>query len=253
MSINRTDFFEPFARATPQLSLVFLNHTGPPSKLLTDTPAIELLADRITEKNFINYCINHPLVKELVVFPLFFRKKILVEFLDGSELSFVLIRKFVRKTIVCMNSQAIRKSSFVNEFGMMVPSKEHHFEYQVLKCQFDKTQPSDRFQNYTSAYPATARADIFKYIQTRFNPVFNTLEDLYTHKPNMLLTIVIGLRGEKQNTLLRMLFRSIYQGVYNVIRLFRKKEIRIPATQGPSHAPEVQSTGSRKAASNTSR
>jgi|SRR5688572_4756422 len=245
MSINRTDFFESLARSSPELGLIFLNHTGPPAKLLTDTTSIELLASKSVYEKFIAYCKSHPLVLEIIIYPQFKRKKILVEFQDGSELCFTLVKAMLRRTIVLQDATAIRKKAFVNEFGLFVPAHEHHFEYQILKCQFDKTIPSDRFQNYASTFSVQLRSTIFKYIQEHYNPVFNTLEDLFTPKPNMLLTIIIGLRGEKKNTLLRMFLRSFELGVYKMFGWMIQKEIRISASKDPSHAPEVPSENKR--------
>ncbi|MDQ3050878.1 MAG: hypothetical protein M3Q95_08345 [Bacteroidota bacterium] len=236
MSINRNSFLEAFARSSPSLNLIFMNHAGAPATLLANISAIEILVDKKSTEAFIAYCKTHPLTKELTVSPQYRKTNILVEFLDGSELNFRLITNMVRKTMLCLKVNEIRKAANVNEFGMLVPSIEHHFEYMILKNQFGKDNLPDRYKNFFGTYDPASRAVIFKYLQSRFNLVFNTLEDLYTPKPNMLLTIMIGLRSERENTLIRMFFRSIEITFHKFFGWLTNKPIHIVAT--PQHAPE---------------
>ena len=51
MNINRNSFLESFALTSPALKLIFMNHLGVPSKLLTDISTIELLADKTAMAN----------------------------------------------------------------------------------------------------------------------------------------------------------------------------------------------------------
>jgi len=219
---------------------------GPPSKLLNDISSIDLLSDKKSKKDFINYCHAHPLVKGLTISPLFRKTNILVEFQDGSEMSFSLISNLVQKALLCLDVKGIRKSAFVNEFGMLIPAKEFHFEYLILKSLISKDPISERYRNYFSGYESTSRTVIFKYIQTRYNLVFNTLEDLYAPKPNMALAIIIGLRAEPENTLLKMFIRSIELIIFNLLRRLSKKEEFIPSS--PVHASGNQSSGKKRSA-----
>src|SRR4030095_2630784 len=191
MNINRTDFLEAFARSTPSLNLICLNHSGSPTRLLTDISSITLLADKQGYKDFIEYCKKHQLVKEIIIYPHFRRSTAIVSFRDGSELNFTLLRQMVRKTFNCINVDEVRQKAFINEFGMLVPAPENHFEFMILNCQFSKYILADRYRNYFATFDFNTRALIFKYIQSRFSLVFNTLEDLYEPKPNILLSIVI--------------------------------------------------------------
>lgn len=246
MKIDRNSFLESFALNSPALNVIFMNHLGAPTKLLTDISTIELLANKTAVKNFIQYCKSHPLVKDLVVRPQYRNKNILIEFQDGSEMNFLLISNIVHKTLLCLDVNAIHKSAYINEFGMLVPSCEHHFEYIILKCQFGRDPLSERYKNYFSNFDSKSRAVIFKYIQTRFNLVFNTLEDLYTPKPNMLLAILIGLRAEPENLLIRMFLRSLAQVFFNLFGWYTKKPVLIKAS--PLYAPELPSPNKKKSA-----
>lgn len=246
MTIDRTTFLELLAQRSQALDLIFLNHIGPPSKLLSDISTIDLLSDKKSKNAFIEYCHSHPLVKGLVVSPQFKKTNILVEFQDGSELSFRLISNIVQKTLLCLDVKEIRKSAFVNEFGMLIPSKEYHFEYLILQSLFSKDPISERYKNYFSGFESSARAVIFKYIQIRYNLIFNTLEDLYAPKPNMTLAIIIGLRAEPENTLLKMFLRSIEQLFFNLFRRLFKKDVFIPSS--PVHASGNLSSGKKRSA-----
>jgi hypothetical protein len=249
MNIDRNSFLETFAVNTPALNLVCMNHLEAPAKLLTDTSAIELLADKTASENFIRYCQSHPLVKDIVVIPQYRKKNILIEFQDGSEMNFRLISNIVHKTLLCLDVAAIRKSAYINEYGLLVPSREHHFEYIILKCQFGKDPLSERFKNFFGNFDFSSRAVIFKYMQTRFNLIFNTLEDLYTPKPNMLLAIMIGLRAEPENLLIKMFLRSLEQIFFNLFGWITKKPVLIKAS--PLYAPELPSPKKKKSAGQT--
>jgi len=246
MNINRTDFLEAFARSTPALNLICLNHSGSPTKLLTDISSITLLVDKRGYADFVDYCKKNPLVREIVIHPHYRRATAIISFRDGSELNFTLLRHMVRKTINCLDIEDIRQNAFTNEFGMLVPAAEHHYEFMILNCQFSKYVLADRYRNYFAGFDFNTRATIFKYIQTRFNLIFNTLEDLYEPKPNMLLSIVIGLRADRKNSLLRMFLRSIEQLLFNIFGLITKRTIRIESKR--RNSPEHSSSNQQRAA-----
>ena len=246
MSINRNDFLESFARSTSSLNLICLNHSGIPTRLLTDITSISLLADKKAVDDFINYCKDHPLVKEIIIYPHYRRATAIVSFNDGSELNFTLLRQMIRKTLVCLDLKEVRSKAFVNEFGMLAPAHEHHYEFMILNCQFSKYVLADRYRNYFATFDLSTRATIFKYIQSRYSMVFNTLEDLYEPKPNTLLTIMIGLRATSKNTLLRMFLRSIEQLLFNIFGMITKRPSRISA-ESRRH-PEAPSTTKKRTA-----
>ena len=249
MTIHRTEFLEALARNTPSLGLVCMNHSGSPTKLLTDISTITFLADKQSRAAFIEYCRYHTLVKEITIHPHYRWLTIIVAFKDGSELDFTIMPQLVRKTLVCMDIRSVKPKSFVNEYGMLVPAPGHHYEFMILNCQFSKYILADRYRNYFSTFDFATRASIFRYIQEKFNLVFNTLEDLYEPKPGMLLSIVVGLRSEKSNTLLRMLFRSMEHVSFNLFGFITKKTKRISPSS--HHSPEVPSSAKNRAAGNT--
>jgi hypothetical protein len=237
MNIHRNSFFENFAPATPSLQLIFLNHLGAPAKLLNDISTIDLLAEKKSKAAFINYCKSHPLVKGMIITNQFRVTNILVEFLDGSEIRFSLLDNMVRRALLCLNPKAIQKESTTNDFGMLVPCKEHHFEYMTLKCQFNKDPLSERYNTFFATYEFHSRAAIFKFMQKRYNLIYNTLEDLYKPKPNYLLSIMIGLRGDKENTLFRMFIRTIGLALFNLFGFYTKRAIHIKPTPVKSSQP----------------
>jgi hypothetical protein len=223
MPIDRSAFIESFARATPSLNLVFLNHSGGPDKLLTDISSIDLLADKNSSAAFITFCETHPLVRRIREFPEFMRSKFVVELNDGSQLNFTLIRTMIRKTMRCLNIEEVRKDATVNIFGMLTASNHHHFDYLILKYQFAGVQVPDRYMHHFSTFDFVQRTEIFKYMQSRYHLVFNTLEDLYKPARKTLLTLMVGLRGEPKNTLMRMFFRSVGIGLFNMFGPFTRK------------------------------
>lgn len=223
MPIDRNDFIESFARATPSLNLVFLNHSGGPDKLLTDISSIDLLADKNSHAAFITFCETHPLVLRIREFPEFMRSKFVVELNDGSELNFTLIRSMIRKTLLCLNVGEVRKEASVNHFGMLVASNHHHFDYLILNYQFAGVPVPDRYKHHFSTFDFVQRTEIFKYMQSRYHLVFNTLEDLYKPARKTVLTLMVGLRSEPKNTLLQMFFRSAGIGLFNLFGAFTRK------------------------------
>lgn len=227
MNTNRNGFLESFAQSTPRLHLIFLNHSGPPSKLLSDISTIDLLADKKSTTDFINYCESHPLVNEIRVIPQYRKTEIIVEMHDKSELRFMLIRSMIRKALSCLPVEDISKEATVNEFNMLVASHHHHYEYLLLSCQFASMPFADRYKNYFSAFDFEKRTQIFRYIQPRYDLIINNLEELYQPKANTLLRIMVGLRKDRKNSLLKMVFRVVEYGIFNLIKSFTKKVIHV--------------------------
>lgn len=193
-------------------------------------PSVDLLVSKKGKESFIDYCLKHPLVNEVILTPRFMRTKLMISFKDGSQLNFKLIRSMVRKSLECLQTSEIVKSSSVNDFGMLVPSNEHHYEYVFLKYQFSESAFPDKFQKYFSSLDVKGRTDIFRYIQPKYNLVFNVIEDLYVPKGGVLLKIMIGLRHMNSNTLMKMAFRFFQQGMWNLLHLFSPKSIILSST-----------------------
>jgi hypothetical protein len=106
---------------------------------------------------------------------------------------------------------------------MMVPSYHHHFEYVMLRHQLAGDAFPDKFQKYFSALEGGIRTEIFRYLQLKYNFVFNVIEDLYKPKGALRLKIILGLRSGKENRLYRLLIRSIFQFMWKLrILVFTK-------------------------------
>jgi hypothetical protein len=234
MNTHRNGFLESFAQSSALLKLIFLNHSGAPSKLLSDISSIDLLADKKSTSDFISYCESHPLVNEIRIVPQYKKTEIILEFKDNSELRFCLIRKMIRKALSCLTIEKIRKEGYVNEFNMLVASHHHHYEYILLVCQFAGMPFPDRYRNYFSAFNFENRTQIFRYIQPRYDLVINNLEELYQPKSNTVLHIMVGLRKEKYNSLFRMFLRLIEYGLFNLTSFLLKKTIHVSPSGGQS-------------------
>ncbi len=216
MPFYRTEFIHSFARATPSLNLIFLNHSGGPDKLLTDISTIDLLADKNSRSAFITYCETHPLVKRLREYPEYRRSKFVVELNDGSEMNFTLVMSMIRKTLLCLNVNEIHRDATTDNYGMLCASHKHHFDYLILKYQFATLPVPDRYQNHFKNFDFVNRAVIFKYMQERYDLIFNTLEDLYPPVRKTVFTLMVGLRSESKNTLVRMFFRSMAFALFKI-------------------------------------
>jgi hypothetical protein len=217
------------------LKTVFLNHSGSPAKLHSDLSSIDLLTTKEAGKGFIYYCRTHPLVKEVVLIPRFRRTKLIVHFYDGSELHFKLIRHMVMQSLNCLPNADIIQNASVNEYGMLIPSNYHHYEYILLKNQFSGTAFPDKFQKYFSALDFGKRTEIFRYVQPKYNLVFNTIEDLYVPKGGVKLKLMIGLRHLNINRLSRVIFRALILGLWKLLHIFGKKKIHLPAIVTSNH------------------
>ncbi len=223
MNSHRIRFVESLAKSSALLNLVFLNHSGAPSKLLNDITSIDLLADKKAIADFVQFCSINSLVKEITIIPQFRKTEIIVELIDRSQLKFHLIVSMVRKALWCLPIADIRKESFVNEFNMLVPSNSHHFEYLLLQYQFAGSPFQDRYKNYFSSFDFTNRTEVFRYIQPRFDLVINNLDELYKPKASTLLKIMVSLRKNKENSLLKMIVRTIEYGFFNLFGVVTKK------------------------------
>ena len=223
MPFDRSEFIHSFSGATPSLNLVFLNHSGGPDKLLTDISSIDLLADKNSRAAFITYCETHPLVKRVREYPEYLRSKFVVELNDGSEMNFTLVRAMIRKTLLCLKVNEIRRDAAIDNYGMLCASNKHHFDYLTLKYQFAMQPIPDRYRNHFKNFDFVQRGDIFKYMQNRYDLIYNTLEDLYTPTRKTVLTLMVGLRSEPKNTLIRMFFRSAAIGLFAVFSFLTRR------------------------------
>ncbi|MFM8918267.1 MAG: hypothetical protein ACKOGP_11075, partial [Bacteroidota bacterium] len=120
---------------------------------------------------------------------------------------------------------------------------EHQFEYILMKSQFSKTAFPDKYQKYFSAMDPAIRSTIFRYMQLKYNFVFNVIEDLYKPKNSLLFKITIGLRALPENSLGRMMWRGVQLFFWNLGNLFQKKTKRL--------GPLVESGSAEKASKAT--
>ncbi|MFM7901436.1 MAG: hypothetical protein ACKPAD_05560, partial [Bacteroidota bacterium] len=185
------------------------------------------MVDAEGEVDFLEFCRSNKFVKEIVIDRRFKRKKVSVKMLDGSEVSLKLIRDMVMKTLSTLPVNDIFESCNENQYGIMVPSIEHQFEYILMKSQFSKTAFPDKYQKYFSAMDPAIRSTIFRYMQLKYNFVFNVIEDLYKPKNSLLFKITIGLRALPENSLGRMMWRGVQLFFWNLGNLFQKKTKRL--------------------------
>lgn len=238
MNTNRHGFLESFAQSSSMLRVIFLNHSGAPGKLLNDISTIDLLADNKSTAEFIAYCESHPLVKQLKIQPLYKKTEITLEFMDRTELKFLLVRSMIRKALTCLPVKDIKKYAIVNEHNMLVAAHHHHFEYLMLNFQFASMPFADRYRNYFSTFDFEKRTQVFRYIQPRYDFVINNLDELYQPKSATLLKIMVGLRKEKSNSLFRMFLRLIEYAFFNLLGFISKKVIHVKPSRGKSiHTP----------------
>jgi hypothetical protein len=235
MSLHRNEFLESLAKESVLLNTVFLNHSGSPTKLQTDLSSIDLLADKNASTAFLKFCQRHPLVTKIKIFPQFRRKKVQLTFKDGSELNLKLIRNMVKKSLLCLPVSDIISSSMVNDYGMLVPSHPHHYEYLLLKNQFVGLAFPDRYQKYFSAMDFNTRTAIFRHIQPKYNLVLNTIEELYKPKASTRLKLMIGLRRLKVNTLSKMFIRAMEFFLFTFVRKFSKDAYTLSVDQLNPH------------------
>jgi len=221
--IDRNSFLFDFAKASPSISCLILNHSGSPEKLQTNLTSIDLLCVGAAISDFITFCRMHPKTRQVRIADGFMRKSVDLEFSDGSEVKFFLIQNIFRKGLKSIAPEEFIRDSGINEYGMLVPSVSHHFEYVLLKYQFAGIEFPDRYQKYFSAMDPAVRTSIFRYLQAKYHFIFNTIEDLYKPKATARLKIMIGLRSRKENTLLQMFFRTVAYFWFMFLRLFFRK------------------------------
>jgi len=244
MNSNRGIFLETFVKATPQLKTIFLNHSGNPTRLLTDTARIIMLADSEALNNFIDYCREHKLVKKNQIIRGFRHTESWLSFEDGSELRFLFLKNILWKMLVCLPVNEIRKEAFVNDFGMLVPQPKHHFEYLFLSHQFTGSAVPDKFKAVFKEYSIETRTTIFRYIQPKFDLVFNTLEDLFTPSTSVLIKLMLGLRKAKPNSLYRIFFRTLGFIFFNISGfIFGKEKTILPSLNPKTESDQPHSAG----------
>ncbi|MFM7768142.1 MAG: hypothetical protein ACKOKB_06250 [Bacteroidota bacterium] len=241
--LQRNELIESIVSNSNRLQCVILNPCGPAAKLQSDQSTIDLLVDDEGEIDFLEFCRSNKFVKEIVIDRRFKRKKVSVKMLDGSEVSLKLIRDMVMKTLSTLPVNDIFESCNENQYGIMVPSIEHQFEYILMKSQFSKTAFPDKYQKYFSAMDPAIRSTIFRYMQLKYNFVFNVIEDLYKPKNSLLFKITIGLRALPENSLGRMMWRGVQLFFWNLGNLFQKKTKRL--------GPLVESGSAEKASKAT--
>ncbi|MFM7177284.1 MAG: hypothetical protein ACKO0X_07680 [Bacteroidota bacterium] len=241
--LQRNELIESIVSNSNRLQCVILNPCGPAAKLQSDQSTIDLLVDGEGEIDFLEFCRSNKFVKEIVIDRRFKRKKVSVKMLDGSEVSLKLIRDMVMKTLSTLPVNDIFESCNENQYGIMVPSIEHQFEYILMKSQFSKTAFPDKYQKYFSAMDPAIRSTIFRYMQLKYNFVFNVIEDLYKPKNSLLFKITIGLRALPENSLGRMMWRGVQLFFWNLGNLFQKKTKRL--------GPLVESGSAEKASKAT--
>ncbi len=235
MSLQRQPFLESLAKASAQLGVVFLNHTGTPVSLLSDLSSIDMLCASKTRKDFIAFCQSHPLVCNLVITKRFHHSSILITYLDGSQLNFNLVHNLIRKSMKCIPVKEFTSNAKINNHDMLVLPEQHHFEYIFLKYQTSGSDFPDKFQKYFTALEPLQRRAVFQHLQAKYNLVFNTIEDVYKPKSSVRLKITIGLRKQKENSLLKMFARSLALISFSVTGLFIKRELSIEAITSPGH------------------
>ena len=233
--LQRNVLIEAIVSNSNRLQCVILNPCGPAAKLQSDQSTIDLLVDNIGEADFLEFCRSNKFVKEIVIDRRFKRKKVSVKMLDGSEVSLKLIRDMVMKTLSTLPVDDIFESCKENQYGIMVPSVEHQFEYILMKSQFSKTAFPDKYQKYFSAMDPAIRSTIFRYMQFKYNFVFNVIEDLYKPKNSLLFKITIGLRALPENSLGQIIWRGAQLVLWNIGNVFRRKTVRLgPLVENPS-------------------
>ncbi|MFM7901681.1 MAG: hypothetical protein ACKPAD_06805, partial [Bacteroidota bacterium] len=108
---------------------------------------------------------------------------------------------------------------------------------------FSKSAFPDKYQKYFSSMDPAMRSTIFRYMQLKYNFVFNVIEDMYKPKNSLLFKITIGLRALPENSLGKMMWRGVQLFFWNLGNLFQKKTKRL--------GPLVESGSAEKASKAT--
>jgi hypothetical protein len=242
--LQRNELIDLIVSNSKRIQCVILNPCGAPSKLQADLSTIDLLVDDKGEEDFLRFCRSYKNVKEVFVFPRFGRKKVSIKMIDGSEVSLKLICQMVRKTLCTLPVDQIFETCEENPYGMLVPSVEHQFEYIMMKSHFSKSDFPDKYQKYFSGMDPAIRSKVFRYLQLKYNFVFNVIEDLYRPKTSVMLKITTGLRALPENSLGRIFIRLLKLVGWNIAAVFSKKTIRL----GPLHSEKSANTASKSSA-----
>jgi len=227
ISLGRNILIDALVKNSQRINCVFLNHCGSPAKLHSDISTIDLLVDKDGYHDFLSFCRSHDAVKEVLLFPRFKRTKVLVKLKDGSELSLKLIRNMIHNGLSTLPIDEIWQECHTNSDGLLVPAEHHHYEYVMMKCQFSGVAFQDKYQKYFSSMDAANRSNVFRYLQFKYNFVFNTIEDLYKPKGSLLLRITVGLRALDENSLGRLVGRLLGNFAWNVVHLFLPRKKRL--------------------------
>jgi hypothetical protein len=229
-TLQRNELIDAIVSNSRRIPCVFLNPAGSPTKLHSDLSTIDLLVDKNGEEKFLDFCRSHDNVKEVVIYPRFRRKKVSIKMVDGSEVRLKLIRNMVLRALCTLPVDEILETCREDHHGMLVPTIEHQFEYNMMKGQFSYTEMPDKYQKYFSAMEPSVRSSIFKYLQTKYNFVFNTIEDLYRPKSSLLFKITVGLRALPENSISLLIIRGIQYALWNIGFLFSKKSRKLGPT-----------------------
>ena len=207
------------------LGTIFLNHSGAPEKLLSDIQSIDILAEKEVFSRTLLYIKSNQLVANVRQIPRYRMDEIWVEFQDHTELRFRMFHSFVYKGMSMVSAKFIRENSITNEYGMLVPSQEVHFEYLVLDTQFSKSNMADRYRNYFGSLTFEERSTIFGHIHSRFSLVIHTLNDLFDYKPATQFKMILALRKRKGNSLFRIFLRLTERFFFSIFKpvLYREK------------------------------
>jgi hypothetical protein len=247
-SIERNRFLIEFAKASPSLNCLILNHSGSPERLQTNLTSIDLLSTAGKGSEIINYCLSYAGTQQVRVTNEFYRMRVEIEFTDASEVKFFILSNIFRKGLKALPVDEFISHSTLNEYGMLVPSPLQHFEYILIKYQFAGIEFPDRYQKYFTAMPPAMRAGIFRYLQEKYHFIFNSIEDLYKPKATTRLKIMIGLRGRSENSLIKMFFRTIAYFMFRFSGMFFKRQKSLLATAANKEHGVAAKSSSRQAA-----
>ncbi|HEX5001180.1 MAG TPA: hypothetical protein VFW78_01685 [Bacteroidia bacterium] len=247
MNTNRVLFLESFIKASPALKTVFLNQSGNPLKLLSDTSVIEVLSSKKSFHDFTEFALSDPLISKLDVIKHFLKKEVWIELTDGSALHFMFIHQPVAQGLSLLNTKDFYETAETNEFGMLVPHYTRQFEYHVIKVQFTGEPMADRFRALIKNMDSAARQQVFNHIQPKFNLVISVLEELFEPLSRIKYNMVVSLRHSKRNSLFMLTLRLIRMGIFKLLRFFAPKSKTFVPDPGQQHHKKASDSAIKKA------
>jgi len=247
MNTNRVVFLESFIKASPALKTVFLNQSGNPLKLLSDTSVIELLSSKKSFQDFTEFALTDPVVSKLDVIKHFLKKEVWVELTDGSELHFMFIHQPVAQGLSLISTKDFYETSEINEFGMLVPHFTRQFEYHVIKVQFTTEPMAERFRAQIKNMDAVARQQVFNHIQPKYNLVISILEELFEPLSRIKYNMIVSLRHSKGNSLFMLALRLMRMSIFKLIRFFAPKSSSFVPDPGQQQHKKASDAAIKKA------